>query len=157
MSLHKTDTLFRTCLNSCCLFSTTSNHSPPVCNITVGLWAQNYDPVVHALPFNKVIKHQDWLTSHRKLLNELSATWQQCETLADGHADLGTLMRLNPTPLPVLLPSPFLWNTHWAFVQRLNLRSTWITPFEINCSYLFQSLGSESSLPAIPFVVFIQK
>ena len=36
------------------------------------------------LPFKKAINHQNWLTSHQKLLNKLLLKWQQGETLADG-------------------------------------------------------------------------
>lgn len=64
---------------------------PPFDDIAVGLREKYYNPVVDALLSNKAPKHQYWLTSHQKLLSKLSVEWQQRETLADGHANLGEL------------------------------------------------------------------
>lgn len=56
-----------------------------------------YDPVVCCLLSNKVIKHQNWLASHQKLLSKLLVGGQQVATLAGGIVDewenLGTLVR----------------------------------------------------------------
>lgn len=107
--------------------------------------------------FKKAINHQNWLTSHQKLLNKLVLEcWQQGETLADGlwrHMPIwgphhwGTL-RTAPCHCPLAsMPSrPMEVNPHSPQISKLHpLKSISVGPLG--------DLESVSSLQGGPFGV----
>lgn len=87
------------------------------------------------LLFKKAINHQNWLTSHQKLLNKLVLKWQQGETLADGLWRHMPIWGPSQRETTWLLPLIYHFHACSRPMQKGILRSPQITSFEINFSY----------------------